>query len=192
MKKLLAIGALSIAFAQAGVFVGVQGGYDVAAGYASGGKFNAPLYDGRTNNSGWSVGANAGYELGLGFFGVRGYLQFDYSQMLDVSRFHAFDVDFNVDALINFVNSDAFGLGLYAGIGIGYQRLMYDLNVVQINSNNLPLFARLGLTFKVLEHSRIDVGVKLPITGWNLDNRITDEFSIYSPLKAQISYKFLF
>lgn len=203
MKKILAVGlisaALSTSLAQAGVFVGVQGGYDVATGYASSGKTNAPIYDGRTRNSGWSVGGNVGYELDLGYFGARTYLQVDYSRFIDApgsDSFHAIDVDLNADALINFVNSDAFGLGLFAGIGVGYQWLNYKfeaagLTLAENNINNVPLFARVGLTFKLLGNSRIDLGVKLPIVGWNVDDRFIGG-GIYSPLKVQASYKFLF
>lgn len=192
MKKLLVIGALSVAVAQAGVFVGVQGGYDVAAGYADGGKTNAPLYDGRTRDSGWSVGANAGYELGAGLFGARAYLQVDYSRWINADSWHNIDVDVNVDALFNFVDSDAFGIGLFAGVGVGYQHYTFSIAGVDFNTNNLPLFARVGLTFKLLGHSRIDVGAKLPIVGWNLDDRLIDTRTVYAPLKVQLAYRFLF
>lgn len=197
MKKLLAMGLLSVAVAQAGVFVGVQGGYDVAAGNAGDSRTNAPLYDGRTNNSGWSAGANVGYELDLGYVGARAYLQFDYSRMNDVKYFSNYDIDLNVDGLFNFVNSDAFGMGLYAGLGIGYQLMVienpidsiFGTNLGNINVSNIPLFARVGLTFKILSFNRIDIGVKLPIVGWNIDG---PNLGVYSPLKAQISYKIVF
>ncbi|MWV61496.1 outer membrane beta-barrel protein [Helicobacter saguini] len=188
MKKFLAAGLLSVAVAQAGVFVGVQGGYDIGAGRTGSGKFDLPIYNGITQG-GWSVGANAGYELNFGLIGLRGYLQLDYSKFLEgagADKFHNIDIDLNVDALVNFINGGAFGMGVFVGVGAGYQYTILDTESV----GAIPLFARAGLTFNILEHNRVDLGIKLPITGWNINGPL--DVGFYSPLKIQASYKFIF
>lgn len=188
MKKLLLAGALSVAVAQAGVFVGVQGGYDLGSGWTNSGKFDLPLYNG-SKQDGYSVGANAGYEIGFGVIGLRGYLQLDYSRYFNAAgndKFHNIDIDANVDALINFVNGGAFGMGVFLGVGAGYQISILDTETF----GAIPLFARAGLTFSFAEHNRVDLGIKLPITGWNVSG--PSDIGFYSPLKIQASYKFLF
>ena len=104
MKKVLALGLVSLALVQAKVFLGVQGGYDLGVGLTKTGTLDAPIWKGATTG-GWSAGANLGLEHGEGFFGVRYFLSFDYSAPLAnsnvYSKLNVFDVDLNLDMLLN-------------------------------------------------------------------------------------------
>ena len=206
MKKVLAIGLVSLALAQAKVFIGVQGSYDWGASIGRTNTFNTPIWSGNVTD-GWGVGANLGLEQDFGYFGLREFLSFDYSSsFLDKATgfygFDVFDVDLNLDALINFVKGDVFSMGIFLGAGVGYQymSLLNDTNSgkVKFSFGNLPIFARTGLTFGIGSHSRIDLGVKIPLIafglhkGQNGGNAAGDEQYYYPPLKIQLSYKFLF
>ena len=210
MKKVLAIGLVSLALAQAKVFIGVQASYDWGASIGKTNTFNTPIWSGNVTD-GWGVGANFGLEQDFGYFGLREFLSFDYSSsFLDKATgfygFDVFDLDLNLDALINFVKGDMFSMGMFLGAGVGYQYMSFfnntgNNNKVKFSFGNLPLFARAGLTFGIGSHSRIDLGLKIPLIAFGLHKGSNggaaaggngDEQYYYPPLKIQLSYKFLF
>ena len=206
MKKVLAIGLVSLALAQAKVFIGIQGSYDWGASIGKTNTFNTPIWSGNVTD-GWGVGANFGLEQDFGYFGLREFLSFDYSSsFLDKATgfygFDVFDVDLNLDALINFVKGDMFSMGMFLGAGVGYQYMSFFNDTAtgktKFSFGNLPLFARAGLTFGIGSHSRIDLGVKIPLIAFGLHkgpnggNNAANEQYYYPPLKIQLSYKFLF
>ena len=202
MKKVLALGLVSLALVQAKVFLGVQGGYDLGVGLTKTGTLDAPIWKGATTG-GWSAGANLGLEHGEGFFGVRYFLSFDYSAPLSNSdvykNLNVFDVDLNLDLLLNFVHGGSFGFGMFLGTGVGYQYAFFKsgTNNAQSSFGAAPIFGRAGLTFALGEHSRFDVGVKIPIIAFGIHrnkNHVANlsDPNYYSPLKIQASYRFLF
>ena len=187
MKKMLALGLLSLSLAQAKVFVGVDGGY-VMAGGATSGKVNSGVYDGHYKDT-WNVSANFGYETFFSdHFGARAFISAGYGSIFDsaVSN-HIFNVDGNIDLIVNFVSS----FGVFAGIGAGYQ---YHSVASTFNSNNIPLFGRVGLTFGITDDLRLDLTAKLPIIAWDMDDSVlTGKLpTVSSPLTVQAGIKFLF
>ena len=183
MKKVLALGLISFAFAQAQLFVGVQGSYDLGAEFIGSGKFDSAIYSGRTSNDGWSAGLSVGNQHNFGRMGLRYFVSADYAQALSYSNTHLVDVDLNVDGILNFTSSGSFGL--FFGLGTGYEIAFVDGNA----SGTVPLFGRLGLTFTAASKHKIDIGVKLPISGWNVSGGLDTH---NSPLRIQAGYKYLF
>lgn len=184
MKKMLALGLLSLSLAQAKVFVGIDGGY-VMAGSAPFGKTNSSVWNGNYRDA-WSVSANFGYEsLFSNHFGARAFISAGYGNVLDSALTNQFiTVDGNIDLMINFVPS----FGIFAGVGAGYQ---YH-NVYK--EHGIPLFGRAGVTFGITEHLRLDLTAKLPIIAWDMDGSDIAGIlpKVNSPLTVQAGIKFLF
>ena len=187
MKKMLALGLLSLSLAQAKMFVGVDGGY-VMAGSAVSGKADSSVYDGHYQDA-WNVSANFGYETFFSsHFGARAFVSAGYGSIFDsaVSN-HIFNVDGNIDLIVNIVSS----FGVFAGIGAGYQ---YHSVASTFDSNNIPLFGRVGLTFGITDNLRLDLTAKLPIIAWDMDGSDIAGIlpTVNSPLTVQAGIKFLF
>ena len=201
MKKVLAIGLVSLALAQAKVFIGVQGGYDLGGLLTKTGGLDAPIWAGNTTG-GWSVGANLGVEHGSGFLGLRYFLSFDYSRSLQgvsasSKNFSAYDVDLNVDIMLNLIRGSSLGLGLFAGAGAGYQYISFadTANNRLYSDGNIPIFGRAGVTLRFGERIRVDAGVKIPIMAFDMlkyRNAPAGDAHYYAPLKIQGSIRFLF
>lgn len=186
MKKFLFLGAISLVmFSQyasadengSGFFIGFDTGYSVT--------FMERAQTQQTTKSVVApslinIGVKAGYSYYfLSFLGVRGYLDYQYGfsvssttqtgqqTQTDTTRNSLHQVAFNIDALINFVNTESFALGVYAGIGLGYANAS-STNVEQNQTINtkrsdgfiLPINVGLGITAG--EHHRLDFGVKIP------------------------------
>lgn len=187
MKKMLALGLLSLSLAQAKVFVGVDGGY-VMAGSATSGKVNSGVYDGHYQDA-WNVSVNFGYETFFSsHFGARAFVSAGYGSALDSAVTNQFfDVDGNIDLIVNFVSS----FGVFAGVGAGWQ---HHSIANAFDNNSIPLFGRVGLTFGITDNLRLDLTAKLPIIAWDLGN--SDIVGVlpttFSPLAVQAGIKFLF
>ncbi len=192
MKKILALGFLSVSLASASVFVGIDGGYSMV-GVAKSGKVDSSVWQGHYNDA-WNVSANIGYEAFFnGYFGTRAFLSVGYGTYLDsFTSNYTINVDGNVDAMLNFINTGGFAAGIFAGVGVGYQYNSY-LNS-NISSNSIPLFGRAGITFGIGEHLRLDLTAKMPIVGWDLKDSIINNIvpTVHSPLVFQAGIKFLF
>lgn len=84
-----------------------------------------------------NVGVQLGYNyMFTGFFGLRGYVDYNYgfrhshletteqnktTDSSDLISSHT--ISGNVDVLLNFLNSDTFSFGVYAGVGFGYMTM---------------------------------------------------------------------
>lgn len=188
MKKMLALGLLSLSLAQAKVFVGVDGGY-VMAGSSVSGKADSSVWDGGYNH-GWTAGANFGYETFFSsHFGTRAFVSAGYGNVLDdiTETNQFFNVDANIDLMVNFVGN----FGVFAGIGAGYQ--YHSIGNVLTN-HNIPLFGRAGVTIGFGERVRLDLTAKLPIITWDTgDSLIVGVLpTTLSSVTMQAGVKFLF
>lgn len=187
MKKMLALGLLSLSLAQAKIFVGVDGGY-VMMGCAVSGKADSSVYDGRYKDA-WNVSANFGYETFFSsHFGARAFVSAGYGSIFDtVTTNHIFNVDGNIDLIANLVG----GFGVFAGVGAGWQ---HHPVAKTFDNNSIPLFGRVGFTFGITDNLRLDLTAKLPIITWDMDNSVlTDKLpKLSSPLTVQAGIKFLF
>lgn len=187
MKKMLALGLLSLSLAQAKIFVGVDGGY-VMAGSAVSGKADSSVWDGGYQNA-WNVGANFGYETFFSdHFGARAFISAGYGSVLDSAVTNQFfNVDGNIDLIVNFVSS----FGVFAGVGAGWQ---HHSIANAFDRNSIPLFGRAGLTFGLTDNLRLDLTAKLPIITWDMgDSPAVGVLpTAFSPLAVQAGIKFLF
>lgn len=188
MKKMLALGLLSISLAQAKVFVGVDGGYGMV-GYAGSGKVDSSVWDGYYNNS-WDIDVNFGYEsLFSNYLGTRAFISLGYGQLDKYVSNYNFKVDLNVDAILNFINTGSFQAGLFAGIGVGYDYYSYKILEIVSSYGQIPLYGRLGLSFGISEIIRLDLTTKLPIVAWNIHG---NHIGVYNNISYQAGIKFLF
>ncbi len=187
MKKMLALGLLSLSLAQAKMFVGVDGGYVMMGGAVSG-KADSSVYDGHYHDA-WSVSANFGYETFFSsHFGARAFVSAGYGSIFDtVTTNHIFNVDGNIDLIVNIVG----GFGVFAGVGAGWQ---HHSVAKTFDNNSIPLFGRVGFTFGITDNLRLDLTAKLPIITWDIDG--SDLAGILptgsSSLTVQAGIKFLF
>ncbi len=189
MKKIILSAIACAAIAQAGVFVGVDGGYAMNTS-AGDGSTNYGIYDNNVKNrfdwDAWNVAINFGAEGFVnGYFGGRAFLEALYSGGLDSTLSH-FDLTGNADIIINFVPSGA--VGVFAGLGIGYS-YWWGTNYGQ---GNAPFYARTGLTFGIGSNHRIDATLKLPIMGWYAhgDNKVLKV--VNQSFSIQVGYKYRF
>lgn len=189
MKKVLISAVACAAIAQAGMFVGFDGGYAMN-GVAANGSTQYSFYNGDDSNrfkaDAWNVSLNFGAEGFVnGFFGARAFLEAVYSGGLKSPLSH-FDLTGNVDVIVNFVKSGA--VGAFAGVGVGYS-YWFGGNYGQ---GNAPLFARTGLTFGIGKNSRIDATLKLPIIGWYIHGNDKATKSVNQAFSVDLGYRYLF
>ncbi|MGX2982248.1 hypothetical protein [Helicobacter sp. 23-1045] len=185
MKKVLISAVACAAIANAGMFVGFDGGYamNTEAGHNST-QYN--IYNGdyqqRFDFDAWNVSLNFGAEGFVNnYFGARAFLEAVYSGGL-TSPYSHFDLTGNADIIINFVSSGA--VGAFAGLGVGYSYWWGG----KYEQGNAPLFARTGLTFGIGKNSRIDATLKLPIIGWNLHGAQ----GVNQPFSVNLGYRYRF
>lgn len=189
MKKILISAVACAAIAQAGAFIGFDGGYSMNS-VAGNGSTQYSIYNGdykdRFKADAWNVSLNFGAEGFVGgYFGARAFLEAMYSGGL-ASAYSHFDLTGNADIILNFVKSGA--VGAFGGVGIGYS-YWFGKNYGQ---GNAPLFARTGLTFGIGKNSRIDATLKLPIIGWYIhgDNKATK--SVNQGFSVDLGYRYRF
>ncbi|WP_181882355.1 outer membrane beta-barrel protein [Helicobacter didelphidarum] len=116
-------------------------------------------------------------------FGVRGYVDYNYgfnigntkttennvtTNINNLSSLH--NITFNVDALINFYNSDSISFGAFAGIGVGYGLMNSNINEQNVQTttkvaDGFILPVNLGLSLIAGGKHRIDLTMKIPCLG---------------------------
>lgn len=189
MKKILISAVACAAIAQAGMFVGFDGGYAMNTSAGNGGtKYG--IYDSNIKNrfdaNAWNVALNFGAEGFVnGYFGARAFIEALYSGRIDSPLSH-FDLTGNADILVNFVSSGA--VGVFAGFGVGYSYWWGT----GFGGGNAPLYARTGLTFGIGKNSRIDATLKLPIIGWYAHGDDKIGKAVAQPFSVQLGYKYRF
>lgn len=203
-----------VQMAQARAFIGIDVGYDSAYpkldnGMAKESYQNFTKY----GVDGWNVGLNLGGEWFFGdsnYVGLRTFLQIGYGQ----GYFHGvslnlIDLNLNLDLLANFYASDSFSLGAFVGVGSGFNTAARDFGAEAIVLGlNIPTYGRVGLSFGLGEHSRVDVGASLPILSYNVigfaggvggmsaEDRLNmfryGIIGAYNPIRFNVGYKFVF
>ncbi len=189
MKKILISAVACAAIAQAGMFVGFDGGYAMNTSAGDGGtKYG--IYDsnikGRFDANAWNVALNFGAEGFVNnYFGARAFIEALYSGGIDSNLSH-FDLTGNADIIVNFVSNG--GIGAFAGFGVGYSYWWGT----GFGGGNAPLYARTGLTFGIGKNSRIDATLKLPIVGWYAHGDDKVFKTVHQPFSVQLGYKYRF
>ncbi|RDU65902.1 hypothetical protein CQA53_05520 [Helicobacter didelphidarum] len=188
MKKIsimASIVLLSSTIASARVFVGIQAGYDM-------GKFESVLRgnNGVLGSSAFSAiqdhnfyaGLDVGTEHIYNYVGFRWFVGVGYT-----SAFETAEINLGVDFLLNFLKSDRFSMGFYVGVGSSFQALINPAL-----KGEIPILGRTGLSFGLGEHNRIDIGVQIPIITWSIEAFDKPFGIMYSPIRTQIGYKYIF
>ncbi|TLD81436.1 outer membrane beta-barrel protein [Helicobacter trogontum] len=135
-----------------------------------------------------NVGVQLGYNyMFTNFLGLRGYVNYNYgfahshlkrteqNQTTDDSRLiSAHTVSGNIDVLLNFLNSDTFSFGVYAGVGFGYMTMSSTsrvsgngtiTNTITPEGNGFILPINAGLMLTANGHHRFELGFKIPTLG---------------------------
>lgn len=132
-----------------------------------------------------NVGVQLGYNyMFTGFFGLRGYVDYNYgfrhshlktteqnktTDSSDLISSHT--ISGNVDVLLNFLNSDTFSFGVYAGVGFGYMTMSSTsktsengaiTNTITPEGNGFILPINVGLMLTANGHHRFELGFKIP------------------------------
>lgn len=188
MKKILLSTALCAALANAGAFVGFDGGY-VFEGLNNSGGTNSTIYDknGLKGANAWNLGINFGAEsFANNYFGARAFLELNYLNGLDYNKRKEIALSGNADILVNLIAGSGASFGVFGGVGIGYAYSFTGNS----DYGYAPLFGRVGATLEIAKNSRIDLTFKLPIMGWHAHG--SGKNFVASPMNIQVGYKYLF
>ena len=200
ISSVVAAGLLGgIANAKSGAFVGINVGVPITTASYSGAI--AAMQDYLPKSGvGYALGVDLGYKqmFGEGMFGLRYYVDYYFSQSFGSGQqgFPSFDpgagitttidaaisqhlVNANIDVLFNPLS----WLGVYVGIGVGYQGYnpIYTITATQDATGatvgttedhqpvrggfSLPL--NVGLNFNLGESHTLNVGAKIPLVGYD-------------------------
>ncbi len=206
MKKVIFTGLVSVALsatlAEAKFFLGLEGEYSISSTYDTRQVGNGNISWGNRGFDGgpqypfyqsWNAGINLGTEhLFNDYIGLRWLFGINYGQFVkNFDGLHNINFQLGIDGIFNFVNTGSFSFGLFAGLGARLDFIFNPVNSDLVNGvYNTALLGRLGLTFGLGEHSRIDLGVGVPFMTINLKGPA--ESFYYSPLRFNVGYKFLF
>lgn len=186
MKKIVVLSLLFLSFTQAGMFIGVDGGYNVYGRSSNGDVFKSSVWKNQ-KPTGWYAGINLGSEfLANDYFGFRTFVDAGYSSGLNVKNVKIISAGLNADMLVNFVATNSFSLGIFVGAGASYEYVMLGNN---FKSSSVPVYGRTGITMGLGQHSRIDITARPPIVSYKLKK--SARFASSSFL-LQIGYKYLF
>lgn len=171
--------------------------------------------------SGYNIGINFGSEhlFFRNYFGLRWGVALAYSDMKtrissdnievgssDIEESYSFlDTGLSVDAMVNFYNSQVFGIGMFGGVELGYHYMLSGkykdnkfgetLNLKNLvpSRHSLDLVGRVGITTMIVEHHRIEVLAKLPI-GYIMAGKASNVKLAQAIARTTLSagYKFVF
>lgn len=185
MQKILALITICFSLIQAKMFIGIDGGYNIY-GRSESGSVKSSVWS-NTKPNGWYVGVNLGNEVFKNdYFGFRVFLDTGISRGISVKQFKVINAGLNTDALINFVVTQNFSLGIFVGAGAGYEYVSLG-KITKFES--LPVYGRIGLTTSIGESSRIDFTLRPPIVSYKFNK---NSRFVSSSLLLQVGYKFLF
>ena len=219
MKKLVVAAALSAALAssvvaeeKSGVFVGVHGGLGMVPGVIFNAAGNETAWDasmGPETETSINAGAKVGYQHWfIPYFGLRAYFQYDFNtgrtwQGLGDSSLSAAFQTFtgNIDLMANFINTESFSLGVFAGIGAGYTMTIWsDENVAKALDKTmeyvgLALPINVGIATTIAESHKIELGARIPAlpafyqTKGDTNNKAGFGFA---PMSVNLGYSYIF
>ena len=195
ISSVVAAGLLGgIANAKSGAFVGVNVGVPITTPEYKGGlRTGSEQFP--NSGVGYALGVDLGYKqmFGEGMFGLRYYVDYYFSQSFGskTTQIAPTSLDVTIDATISqhLVNANIdvlfnplSWLGVYVGIGVGYQGFAPVYSVTSPNPQNpqpattttdegvkggfsLPL--NVGLNFNLGESHALNVGAKIPLVGYD-------------------------
>ena len=196
ISSVVAAGLLGgIANAKSGAFVGVNVGVPITTPEYKGGlRTGSEQFP--NSGVGYALGVDLGYKqmFGEGMFGLRYYVDYYFSQSFGskTTQIAPTSLDVTIDATISqhLVNANIdvlfnplSWLGVYVGIGVGYQGYnpIYTITATQDATGatvgttedhqpvrggfSLPL--NVGLNFNLGESHALNVGAKIPLVGYD-------------------------
>ena len=195
ISSVVAAGLLGgIANAKSGAFVGINVGVPITTPEYKGGlRTGSEQFP--NSGVGYALGVDLGYKqmFGEGMFGLRYYVDYYFSQSFGskTTQIAPTSLDVTIDATISqhLVNANIdvlfnplSWLGVYVGIGVGYQGFAPVYSVTSPNPQNpqpattttdegvkggfsLPL--NVGLNFNLGESHALNVGAKIPLVGYD-------------------------
>ena len=195
ISSVVAAGLLGgIANAKSGAFAGVNVGVPITTPEYKGGlRTGSEQFP--NSGVGYALGVDLGYKqmFGEGMFGLRYYVDYYFSQSFGskTTQIAPTSLDVTIDATISqhLVNANIdvlfnplSWLGVYVGIGVGYQGFAPVYSVTSPNPQNpqpattttdegvkggfsLPL--NVGLNFNLGESHTLNVGAKIPLVGYD-------------------------
>ncbi|RDU60648.1 hypothetical protein CQA44_10240 [Helicobacter sp. MIT 14-3879] len=186
MKKLLLIAILSACITtsiNAKAFVGIDVGADI-------GQFESATKDTPSVKSSSIFRGNnerhiyAGIHFGTQHFandylGLRWLVGVGYT-----SAFQTAEINLAIDFLSNFVKIDDRAFGFYLGLGSRFQALVNPRLYGEI-----PINARVGLSFDIDTYQRIELGAQITLFSWSIKALSGENGAIYAPLQVALSYK---
>lgn len=166
---------------KSGVFIGVQGGVSLIsmALYDEKGKAvsNALFKEGTGTNpmaASFNIGVKAGYQhFFMPMVGVRGYLGYNFNgsrtayklQGAKDTTISVQHITANVDALVNFLNTDSLTFGAYVGLGLGYaitsvsgEKLIVETLTKESNYSGFILPINIGIAATFAGNHKVEVG----------------------------------
>lgn len=186
MKKISLLVFTSVVLAHSSPFVGIDGGVDI--GYFKTMPHNSHLlgstaFD-QTKDSNFYAGLNVGTQHFFlsNYFGLRWFVGSGY-----IGAFNTAEINLGADAMLNFLNRNGLCVGIFAGMGSGFQFL-----VKPETKGEIPIIGRVGLSFGIGKHNRIDIAAQVPIITWSIEAFNKPYGEIYAPTRISLGYKFIF
>lgn len=188
---------------KSGLFVGAQLGVSILGYYTYN---NNRKIDAQSETK---AGFNAGLKVGYGHFftpliGIRGYLAYDFDGSIKVNDNPAVNLTYqnislNVDAMVNFINTGSFSMGVFGGFGLGFgiasfnQKDFEDAikSIADYNGFNIPI--NLGVSATFASRHKVELGAKIQTlaAGWTLKS--DKKSGIYiNPYVISVGYSFIF
>ncbi|RDU67138.1 hypothetical protein CQA53_02490 [Helicobacter didelphidarum] len=196
---------------QSGFFIGIHAGVSMVYAHLYDKNGNMINWD-NTQNLNFNVNGqsmmirpNVGLKLGWNqffntFFGVRGYINYDYSDYRDTlldSKIACEDVSANVDVLLDFWNTQNISLGVFVGFGVGYELPQWSKPDVRDNFeaiskyNGFILPVNIGLHIS-LNHHKIEIGTRIHTIATRYKSIVDSSGFGMQPLIVSVGYIYTF
>lgn len=211
--------ALLCSFAQARLYLGVEGGYSVQKQFDAPNIFNVPNTDVIANSfkngaKGYSLAFVLGGESFYGrYFGTRFGLSAGYTaltqDMSDVSegaestkeKFSYIDAGLELDLIVNFYNNSGYSIGVFGGVDAKYHYRLENISsgndvdsivgaLFGSSKHLLDFSGRVGITTLLANHHRLDLMFRLPIASTNA--LLIGGSVLPARTTASLGYKFVF
>lgn len=217
--------AMELDSSSAGSLDSIKPKHYVRSGFFTGGQigvslYKASLYDSSGKSVAWGSAVssefsvagremqpsfNVGLKLGYVHFfseiiGVRGYFNYDYSDyrtLLSNSKIASEDVSIITDLMLTLKNTNEFSIGIFAGIGIGYNLPQFEHSNVResiessykYNGFIMPFSSGI---FAVYNHYKFELAARIPtLQGRYKSTQDSNGFSL-NPIIINLSCSYIF
>lgn len=197
VSGLLSVALSNVAFAEekSGFFAGAHVGVSLlgVSTYINGNKQNAFSQNRPTFNAGLQVGYQ---QFFMPMLGIRGYLSYDASINTRFSKldrrvgFH--NIALNADLLVNFLNTDSYSFGVFAGFGLAYgiAAMSGDAPIgFKYNGFNIPINVGLAASFG---NNKVELGAKIQTLAAKYSDSTVNGQIAFNPHTIYLGYSYIF